>query len=107
MLIRTDFQTRLATSFAGEKIVYFTGDLMFQRDKGSQLDATATAAWEAHLRGECVLVQRRVGPNKWDYIAVRTLKGYPAPNYTGAYDQDFLEGRQPRSGAARTALQRR
>jgi len=107
MLIRTDFQTRLVHATAGERIIYHTGDLMFARERGSQLDATANAAWDAHLAGECLLVQRRVGPSTWEYIAIRTPAGYPKPEYTGAYDADFLTGKQPRSGGVRTALQRR
>ena len=107
MLIRTDFQTRLASANVGEHIVYHTGDLMFARERGSQLDATANAAWDAHLDGLCHLVQKRIGPNTWEYIAIRRILGSSKPNYTGAYDADFLTGKQPRSGAARTALQRR
>lgn len=107
MLIRTDFQTRLAHATAGEHITYHTGDLMFNRVRGSQLDVTASAAWDAHLAGDCLLVQKRIGPNVWEYIAIRTPARSPKPHYTGAYDADFLTGVQPRLGAARTALQRR
>ena len=99
MLVRTDFQNRLAFAKAGEKIVYFVGDLMFARLSGSQLDATANAAWDAHLEGECLLVQHKIGPWDWEYIAIRTRAGYPKPHYMGAYDKDFLEGRDPRMGA--------
>lgn len=98
MLIRTDFQTRLALANAGERITYHTGDLMFDRVRGSQLDVTASAAWDAHLAGECLLVQKRIGPNVWEYIAIRAT-GQPKPHYTGAYDADFLEGRAPRMSA--------
>lgn len=107
MLIRTDFQTRLVHANAGERITYHIGDLMFDRTPGSQLDATASAAWDAHLAGDCLLVQKRIGPNTWEYIAIRTPVGYPKPHYTGAYDAAFLTGKQPRSGGVRTALQRK
>ena len=99
MLVRTDFQNQLSAAKTGERIIYFVGDLMFARLSGSQLDATANAAWDAHLEGECLLVQRKLDAWTWEYIAIRTRAGYPKPNYTGAYEKDFLEGRDPRMSA--------
>jgi hypothetical protein len=98
MLVRTDFQTRLATAQAGEKIIYYTGDLMFAREPGSQLDATANAAWDEHLAGRCLLVQHKLDAWTWEYIAIRTRDSSRKPEYTGAYEKDFLEGREPRMG---------
>ena len=99
MLVRTDFQNQLSAAKTGERIIYFVGDLMFARLSGSQLDATANAVCDAHLEGECLLVQRKLDAWTWEYIAIRTRAGYPKPNYTGAYEKDFLEGREPHMSA--------
>ena len=113
MLVRTDFQNQLSAAKTGERIIYFVGDLMFARLSGSQLDATAGAAWDAHLEGECLLVQRKLDARTWEYIAIKAREGYPKPNYTGAYEKDFLEGREPRMSAGsvkatrKRALQKR
>lgn len=89
MLVRADFQTLLAAAAVGERIIYHTGDLQFQRQKGSQLDATAEAVWQAHLRGDCTMVQRRVSPYVWEYIAVKSAR---PPEYKGCYEPNNLAG---------------
>lgn len=92
MLIRARFQELLMTAAPGDRIIYFEGDLLFQRQKGSQLDATATAAWDAHLEGTCILAQRKIGLNTWEYMAIK--RRYPTKPivYTGCYDADHLAG---------------
>ena len=41
------FKSRLSTMRAGEKLVYFTGCLMFSREFSQEVDQLANAAWQA------------------------------------------------------------
>lgn len=70
--------------------VYHTGYLPFDRERPHRLNAcrcdlcsraaavavVADAYWRAYERGEVVLVQRRLDPERFEYIAKRT--GRPA-----------------------------
>jgi len=40
------FKSQLATMRAGEKVVYFTGSLMFARKFNKELDRLANTVWE-------------------------------------------------------------
>lgn len=95
MLMRPEFHSRLANAVPGEQIIYYRGNLWRDRLPGSQLDAIATAAWMAHLRGECLLAQRLVEPQCYEYIAIKTAE-VRAIKYMGAYESEFLAGADPR-----------
>ena len=41
------FKSRLSTMRAGEKLVYFTGCLMFSRNFSAEVEHLAAAAWQA------------------------------------------------------------
>jgi hypothetical protein len=86
-----DFADWIATAVAGRRVVYFEGDLAYERSR-EQRDATkaisegrsfslaandvAKFAWEQQEAGTIRLVQRRRNPDaeisNYDYIAVRT-----------------------------------
>lgn len=56
-------------------VVYYTGNLMYDRRYGGDrlargaINQTAKRMWMDYLGGLCTLTQKRVGPNKWDYQA--------------------------------------
>lgn len=43
----TQFKSQLATMRAGEKVVYFTGSLMFSRKFSQEADKLAATVWHA------------------------------------------------------------
>lgn len=55
-------------------VVYFVGDLASARHEDPALDALALAWAELAERGAVVLVQRRAGVGRWEYLARRTGK---------------------------------
>jgi hypothetical protein len=62
----------------GQHIVYHRGSLMFDRKvdnvlgmEARRVDETAKAAWAAYMCGEVELVQRKIAPLKYEYIAIR------------------------------------
>lgn len=71
----------LSKAKKGEKIVYFDGFLMFERQKlvmlgvesGSmpQKIKTAFLAWKAYMDGLVTLVQHKRDAGEYEYIAVR------------------------------------
>lgn len=92
---RSELQFRLATARSGEAITYFIGDLRFERftrGKDSQIEALAQSAWEAHLAGKCTLAQRRLGPSKYEYIAIKRPEPHRDVEYFGCYNREFLLG---------------
>lgn len=94
MLVRTELQALLSSARRGDAIVYHTGFLLNDRQKGSQLEATADAAWAEHLAGRCTLVQRRLGPSSYEYIAIKLDPARPV-RYIGCYDPDRLNYHVP------------
>jgi hypothetical protein len=75
------FSHKLAHAHRGTRIVYYRGDLMFDRyveainspafKSTRPLNALARLVMKEYEDGRCELFQRRVGPNTWDYIAVK------------------------------------
>ena len=67
---------------SGEKVVYYDGMLMAEREKFFAAGGTperlpepmrvARIAWKAYLEGMVRLVQKRKGNMSYEYIAVRT-----------------------------------
>ena len=60
--VRAAFAQTLARMQPGERLVYHIGKYAGDTPAGK-------AAWLAHEAGKVSLVQRRVGPRKFDYIA--------------------------------------
>jgi hypothetical protein len=89
VLARTEFQSLLASARRGEAIVYYTGYLLNDRKEGSQLEATADAAWAEHVAGRCLLVQKRIADGVYEYIAIKLDPPKPV-RYLGCYDPDRL-----------------
>jgi len=54
----------------GERITYHVGHLAFDKMGNPDIEAASRAAMEQFRSGLAALVQRRVGPEKWEYIAV-------------------------------------
>jgi hypothetical protein len=53
-------------------VVYHTGVLAIDRKKDAALDARARGLLDRAEAGQVVLYQRRIGPGKFEYIAVQT-----------------------------------
>jgi hypothetical protein len=73
-MTRLAFLAELSGARRGDRVTYHTGSLMTDRKVGSlclQVSAVAAAAWEAYETGRCMLVQQRVGPLAFNYIAVK------------------------------------
>ena len=73
-MTRVNFLAKLAHAQRGEKVVYHTGSLMFDRMIGQQFQtvhAIGVAAWEAYMQGRCLLFQRKIAPLQFEYIAVK------------------------------------
>jgi len=76
-----DFRDWLVTAKPGDKLVYCTGALATSIQKAHMAkDATAgvlsalqEAAWQARTKAH--LIQRRVGPKVFDYIAIKRIDG--------------------------------
>lgn len=76
-----NFNYWLSRAKKGEKIMYFDGFLMYERQKYvmagvnkegfPQKIKTAMLAWRAYLEGLVVLVQRKREEGSYEYIAVR------------------------------------
>lgn len=76
-----NFDYWLAKAKKGDKVVYFDGFLMlerqkyvmngFTRDQFPQKIKTAIAAWRAYLEDLVVLVQHKRDEGEYEYIAVK------------------------------------
>jgi hypothetical protein len=74
-----EFVNWLGWADPGERIVYAVGFLGVAVHKadlnkdpdGPRLEAVQKATWKAHERGNVYLVQRRLGPDKFEYRAVK------------------------------------
>jgi len=71
------FRVVFDTAKPGQTLLYYEGDLMYDRayntkltksDK-SKLNALAGAVYEAYEVGRVLLTQKRVGPHVWEYQA--------------------------------------
>jgi hypothetical protein len=90
MLKPTDFEplvnfvTWAKTAPAGEKYNYWEGFICKDRDKESPgnkdkdcelPDMIAKAAWKMYQKGTVFLVQRKLGIDAYQYIAIKRAKG--------------------------------
>lgn len=53
----------------GSALTYFAGDLATERWQRNEVDALASAAWNLANGGLLNLLQRRLGPGRFAYIA--------------------------------------
>lgn len=70
----TLFRDQLKLAKKGEKVLYHTGSLAYDRMRGpgfAEVNAVGSAAYDAYLSGECTLLTRKLGPNTSDYYAVK------------------------------------
>lgn len=70
------FGTTLRKLQRGDRIVYHTGDLQYDRDEvenpnTGRIRGVARAAWKAYQDGLVALVQKRLGFATFEYIAVK------------------------------------
>jgi hypothetical protein len=63
---KAEFDAMIRAAVPGEEIKYHTGD-----HAGGPYRHAAYAAYE---RGEVLLAQRRLGPMRFEYLAIRTKK---------------------------------
>lgn len=70
----------------GDSFVYHTGSLAIDRQGNDALDKQASDMLEYYQRGFVELIQRRVGKNKFEYVAVRTMD-VGRRYFTGCYKQ--------------------
>lgn len=74
MLRGQDLKKKMLKMRTGERFVYHTGDLQFERQYDKAVRSIAKAAWDGYENGLVTLVQRRVA-NKYfgmfEYLMVR------------------------------------
>jgi hypothetical protein len=74
-----EFQEWLSAAQPGERCVYAVGALAIsiaeawhqKHPDAQKLSALQESAWGAGARGNCYLVQRKLGPAKYQYLAER------------------------------------
>lgn len=80
MSIINDFRIWLSQAHPGERFTYYTGDLYHDRQRESGvlpiperilLSQLADEVYRAARTDQILLVQRRVGPSNFEYMAVR------------------------------------
>lgn len=73
------FRVVLDNSAPGQKIIYYTGDLMYDRDHDTtklgaidkrELNKLADAVYDAAMVARVHVLQKRLGKSKWEYIAI-------------------------------------
>ena len=64
-----DFDTELARAKHGDEMIYHVGYHCLAEPKFVTRNKQAKAAWDAYLRGDVLLYQRRIGPGKLQYCA--------------------------------------
>jgi hypothetical protein len=83
LMNETKFLALLHAAQPGEWITYYEGDLRHDVFKGSdELKTLGSCVFEAHERGECILVQRRLGAHHFRYIAIKRQPQQPKKTAT-------------------------
>jgi hypothetical protein len=73
-----EFEAHLKTAPCGAWITYHLGHLWWDRDKDRELAALGDSVFKAYQSKAALLVQRRLGPGRFEYIAVkRSPPHYP------------------------------
>lgn len=68
-----------------ERVVYWTGYVARDRAKSSRADDISNIAYQHYLAGRVDLVQRRLGENVYDYIAIGLTPPFePRPHFVFA-----------------------
>lgn len=76
----SDFIRRLVSARRGDRIIYYRGDLAYERWKEDQsitnktkrlVNRLAIVVYREYKHNRCRLVQRRIGKNCFEYIAVK------------------------------------
>jgi hypothetical protein len=78
----TEFQEWMAAAQPGERIAYARGLLaasihaafLAEHPDAQTLSALQEATWRAHAKGRVYLVQRRLKPGRYEYLAERRLR---------------------------------
>lgn len=70
---KDEFMQRMYRMRRGDRLIYFIGDLMYACDitSNSAVRELSNAAWEAYKQGLITMVQKKLGENDYQYIAVR------------------------------------
>ncbi len=68
-----EFQRKLFHAKRGDRIIYHTGDLQYDRmlPESRSLRELANIVWGAYKSGKALLFQKRIGTNQFAYIAVK------------------------------------
>jgi hypothetical protein len=73
------FRLILDNAVPGQRIIYYTGDLMYDRDHETtrlgathkrELNKLADGVYDACMLERVHLLQKRLGKNKWEYTAI-------------------------------------
>ena len=72
----SEFVRALISAKRGDQIIYFEGDLAFARYEESMrkeraLARFANAVYQAYKDGHCLLVQKKIKLNTYQYLAVK------------------------------------
>lgn len=70
----SQFDTGLAKLRHGERLAYHSGNLMRDRQFNVDVDSVAIAASKAADDKRCVLMQRKVSEQVYQYLAIRIKK---------------------------------
>ena len=70
-LSKLDFLHRLNSGRRNQWFMYHVGFLYEDRPKSKRLNALAHTVYAEYKAGHCTLVQRRLGPGKYEYYAVK------------------------------------
>jgi hypothetical protein len=68
-----EFQRKLFHARRGDRIIYHTGDLQYDRMQpdARTLRDLANIVWGAYKSGKALLFQKRLGKNEFAYMAVK------------------------------------
>ena len=87
----------------GGRIVYHTGNLIFDRDSYTNVKRIAGLAHTAYKEGIVILVQRRAAPEVCDYIAQRRDDSKDMSNTPDSHKGRFKRKRTRKTRRQRTA----
>ena len=114
-ILADDFVNWLGLARPGEQIVYAVGFLsvavhradLNEDPDGPKLEAVQKATWKAHERGNVHLIQRRLGPESFDYRAVKARCGFGAAPAGAARLEDLPNVTRGRAGRRSPSSSRR
>lgn len=89
---RRDLETAIENMKSGDSVIYHVGNLMYDRNFGTdfmRVDNTADTAWQAMEAGKVSLVQERHPGSetpRYSYIAIKRSSPYERVYWSGCYD---------------------